>query len=240
MNKRLIISEEEKKEIRNKYSKSNVQEQIMGGNTTGQDDKLTTELIDRTKKLRGGLFKTGSDQVDTNSSEFQQAVKELTPVGNIGNPVEIIGGASSVGSDRGFNNKGLATRRAMNFKTALQNAGVNTKNMFITDVIVGNATERNSTEALQQQYVGYTVRDMDFKIDYQTAIDNTATVRQDIKRPLNLVQTNPEPKPKKDEKGKYFDLRVHYRGDNNVAIKLTSAMMDSIKNNTNVIKVQGI
>jgi hypothetical protein len=46
MNKRLIISEEEKKEIRNKYSNKNVQEQMMGGNTTGQDDKLTTQLID--------------------------------------------------------------------------------------------------------------------------------------------------------------------------------------------------
>jgi hypothetical protein len=240
MNKRLIISEEEKKEIRNKYSKSNVQEQIMGGNTTGQDDKLTSQLVDKTTKLRGGLFKTGSDQVDTNSAEFQKAVNQLTPVGNIGNPVEIIGGASSVGSDRGFNNKGLATRRAMNFKTALQNAGVNTKNMFITNVVVGNATERNSPQALEQQYVGYTVRDTDYKIDYQTAIDNTATVRQDIKRPLNLTQTYPEPKPKKDEKGKYFDLRVHYRGDNNTAVKLTSAMMKSIDGNTSVIKVQGL
>jgi hypothetical protein len=242
MNKRLIISEEEKKEIRNKYSNKNVQEQIMGGNTTGQDDKFTSQLIDKTKKLRGGLFKTGSDQVDTKSREFQQAVRELNPVGNTGNPVEIIGGASSVGSDRGFDNKGLATRRAMNFKTALQNAGVNTQNMIISDVIVGNATERNSPEALQQQYVGYTVRDIDFKIDYQTAIDNTATVKKDIKRQVNLVQTNPEPKPKpkKDEKGKYFDLRVHYRGDNSVAIKLTRDMMSSIQNNDNVIKVQGL
>jgi hypothetical protein len=112
--------------------------------------------------------------------------------------------------------------------------------MIISDVIVGNATERNSPESLQQQYVGYTVRDIGFKIDYQTAIDNTATVRKDIKRQINLVQTNPEPKPKKDEKGKYFDLRVHYRGDNSVAIKLTRDMMNSIQNNSNVIKVQGL
>jgi hypothetical protein len=236
MNKRFIISEEEKKEIRNKYSNKNVQEQIMGGNTTGQDDKLTTELIDRTKKLRGGLFKTGSDQVDTNSPEFQRAVKDLTPVGNTGNPVEIIGGASSVGSDRGFDNKGLATRRAVNFKTALQNAGVNTKNMIISDVIVGNETERNSPEALEQQYVGYTVRDIGFKIDYQTAIDNTATVKKDIKRQYNI----PKPAPKKDEKGNYFDLRIHYRGDNSVATKLARDMMSSIENNNNVIKVQGL
>jgi hypothetical protein len=238
MSKRLIISEDEKNEIRNKYSV--VQEQITGGNTTGQDDKITTQLVDRTKKLRGGLFKTGSDQVDTSSPEFQQAVKDLTAVGNIGNPVEIIGGASSVGADRGFDNKGLATRRALNFKKALKDAGVNTDRMFVTNVVVGNATERNSPDALQQQYVGYTVRDTDYKIDYQTAIDNTATVRQDIKRPLNLTQTYPEPKPKKDEKGKYFDLRVHYRGDNNTAIKLTSAMMKSIDGNTSVIKVQGL
>jgi len=238
MSKRLIISEEEKNEIRNKYSNNNVQEQMTGGNTTGQDDKLISKLVDTTKKLRGGLFKTGSDQVDTSSSEFQQAVRELTPVGNIGNPVEIVGGASSVGSDRGFDNKRLATRRAMNFKTALQNAGVNTKNMFVTDVIVGSATERNSPEALQQQYVSYTVRDTDYKIDYQTAIDNTATVRQDIKRQLNLPQTKPEPKPKKDEKGKYFDLRRFYTGNN--AIQLADEVNKALAGKNGVVKIQGI
>lgn len=242
MSKRLTISEEEKNEIRNKYSKLNLQEQIMGSNTTGQDDRLTTQLVNKTKKLRGGLFKTGSDQVDTSSDEFQQAVKDLTPVGKTGNPVEIIGGASSVGSDRGFDNKGLATRRAMNFKTALQNSGVDTKNMFITDVIVGNSTERNSPDALSQQYVGYTVRDTDYKIDYQSAIDNTATVRQDLKRQLNLPQTKPEPrpKPKNDTKGQYFDLRIYYTGNNKTAIELAKVVTTALDNKPGVIKIQGI
>lgn len=216
----------------------NLHEQMTGGNTTGQDDKLTSQLIDVTKKLRGGLFKTGSDQIDTNSSEFQKAVKELKTVGDVGNPVEIVGGASSVGSDRGFNNKGLATRRAMNFKTALRDAGVNTSKMFVTDVIVGSATERNSPDAIDQQYVGYIVRDTNYKVDYQTAIDNTATVKQDIKKPLNLVQTKPQ--PKKSPQGNYTTFNIFYDTKSTNINKITQMVLSALDGKPGIKKIQGL
>lgn len=236
MGKKIRLTESELYEMVRKVI--GLQEQIMGSDTTGQDDKLTSQLVDTTTKLRGGLFKTGSDQIDTSSAEFQKAVKQLTPVGNIGNPVEIIGGASSVGSDKGFNNKGLATRRALNFKTALQNAGVNTKNMFVTDVIVGSATERNSPEALAQQYVSYTVRDTDYKIDYETAIDNTATARQGLQRQLNLPQTKPE--PKKSPQGNYTTFNIFYDTKKTDINKVTQMVLSALDGKPGITKIQGL
>jgi len=243
MSKRLIISEDEKNEIRNKYSI--VQEQITGGNTTAQDDKFITQLIDKTQELRGGLFKTGSDQVNINSPEFNQAKTELKPVGEKGYPVEIIGGASSVGADRGFDNQGLATRRAFNFKEALKNAGVKTDRMFVTKIDVGSATERNSPEALKQQYVGYTVRKPGVKIDYETAIDNTATVRQDIKRPIKIkdeekVLTYPDPVNKDD---RFFTITIHYNNKktnmNKVYNVLKTKGIDGLDTLPGVTKISG-
>ena len=236
MSKKLIISEEEKKRIIKLY------EQITGGDTNASPDKLTSELVGKTKTLRGGLFITGSDKINVDSEEFKQAVEDLSKASS----ANIVGGASSVGSDRGYDNEGLALRRASNFLNALKSAGVDTSRMEI-DTKVGDATKRNSPEALKQQFVSYTITELSSKTDYISAIDNTATVNPKIQQyNQNKVVTTPDPpKPKKSGNEQFIDVRFFYNSSNdyqkNVSrgIKIMDLLKKGLDSNSAELKKVG-
>jgi len=123
-------------------------------------------------KLDGTLFKLGKDQIDTKSQQFQSALNILKGLGD--SSVEITGGSSAVGNDAGFDNQGLAKRRAENFVKALKNAGVNTANYTIK-ARVGKETVANSEKANQEQFVKISFPKIEQSLVMQPAIDATAT-----------------------------------------------------------------
>lgn len=136
-------------------------------------------------KLDGSLFKLGKDQIDTKSQQFQSALNVLKGLG--GSSVEITGGASAVGNDSGFDNQGLAKRRAENFVKALKDAGVNTTNYTIK-AKVGKETVANSEKANQEQFVKISFPKIEQSLVMQPAIDATATTSgRKIVLPINKV-----------------------------------------------------
>jgi hypothetical protein len=167
--------------------------------------------------LDGTLFKLGVDKVDTNSEQFRNAIQALKSIGT--STVEIEGGASAVGSDRGYDNEALAMRRANNFIKAARDAGV--KAVMTSSNRVGKSTVANSPEANAEQYV---------KIKYKEApmgytvigIDN-ATVAK--KPPMKADEI---PQIKKGETG-YKILKVVFKkgAQNNVMKDLQDLGEDS-------------
>lgn len=121
--------------------------------------------------LDGSLFKNGIAQIDKNNSSYKQAIKQLKKLPS-NMSVDIIGGASAVGGQQGYNNKKLAMLRATNFINAAKSDGV-TIGMTPSGK-VGVATVKDSPEAEKEQFV---------KIDFTkggrfkntTAIDKTRT-----------------------------------------------------------------
>lgn len=220
-------------------SNNELSEQLLGGsNTTGTPGKFDFKLIGKEVKLDGNkLFKTGSADININSDVFKSAVAQLKPAAREGYPIEIIGGASSVGSNRGFDNKGLAKKRAQNFISALKNAGVNGN--FTIDTIVGGATKKDSPEALLQQFVKYVVKDKGgAKLDYETAIDNTAVrIPEDpyLRKQFNRPKGEDEallPKGKETS----FSLKVTHTAPRSIETKMAQAMSKALEPYSQYVK----
>ena len=138
--KRFILTEDDVNQIRGLY---NINEQRMptadelkrlktaqyrggGEGTQGDRDIVTGEFKDILKDLTipSGMFLNGVDKIDTNSTEYKDALNKIKNVlnktkGSI--TIGVQGGASAVGSDRGYNNQALANRRRDNFITAIKN-----------------------------------------------------------------------------------------------------------------------
>jgi hypothetical protein len=108
----------------------------------------------KTMRLSGNLFGNSVDKVDTNSEDFKSAVEALKKNSSElnGSEISITGGASAVGSDRGYDNQSLAKRRAENFIKALKDAGVDTSG-FKPYGKVGIAKVKDSPEAKKEQFV---------------------------------------------------------------------------------------
>jgi hypothetical protein len=132
--------------------------------------------IPQTIEIGSSLFKNGIANIDKTNTGYKDAIAKLKKLPS-GISVDIIGGASKVGSEQGFNNEKLAMLRATNFIKAAQSDGV--KVPMTTSSEVGVATKKNSPDAEKEQFV---------KIEFiktgrsnmTTDIDNT---RVDIKKP---------------------------------------------------------
>ena len=104
-------------------------------------------------------LKTGSDEVDTNSKPYIDLKKKLEMVVSSGNTkgaeVSILGGASGVGTKQGYDNKGLAERRAKKLKDQLIKdiPDLASKVKFKVSGVVGTSDKFNSPEALKEQFV---------------------------------------------------------------------------------------
>jgi hypothetical protein len=191
----------------------NLNEDNIGSAYTRQDQLTFTP--GSTTILDGSLFKLGKDQIDTSNPQFKKAVDLLKPLGT---PIITIqGGASAVGNDRGFDNMGLAKRRAENFVRALKAAGVDTS-LYITKSGVGTATVPNSAEANAEQFVKI-IYTKETRGQYIAAIDNATVKKQII--PINKVV------PPVEVGRDFVILKVFY--DKDTKDKVMSSIVNSTK-----------
>jgi hypothetical protein len=216
--KKIIVSESQIKKLLD----SSINEQLGSGDTNAGPERSTISIVNRPVQMGSNLFKIGSDKINTGSSEFKNALSVLRTVP--GATVQIQGGASAVGSDRGFDNQALAERRATNFVTALKNAGVDTGNYTILSGVVGKSTKANTPEANAEQFVRFTVKPTPgIKFDQKIAIDNTAT-----KLPILPIGTL-KPKTGTGNSQKYF---VIFKFDYDTSVSNVAEIYNSVKNAT--------
>jgi hypothetical protein len=198
----------------------NLNEDNIGSAYTRQDQLTFTP--GSTTILDGSLFKLGKDQIDTNNSQFKKAVDLLKPLGT---PIITIqGGASAVGNDKGFDNMGLAKRRAENFVRALKAAGVDTS-LYVTKFGVGTATVPNSPEANAEQFVKI-IYTKGPRGQYVGAIDNATVKKQII--PINKVV------PPVEVGRDFVILKVFY--DKDTKDKVMSSVVNSTKSLKAVVR----
>lgn len=107
-------------------------------------------------------IKTGSDQINPTDSKVKKLILDIGSVLNdksVTGKINVIvtGGASAVGSKQGYDNKGLALRRANNLIDLIKKSipGVGKKFTFTPKGVVGgeSTSKLNSPEALKAQFV---------------------------------------------------------------------------------------
>ena len=158
-----------------KFMNGLLSEAIPEGNTNSRRSALDMGFQ---IKIDQSLFKNGLDSIDTQNPQFGEVVAKLKTV-SPNNKITIVGGASAVGSENGYDNISLAKRRAVNFLNALKSNGIDTSR-YTTATQVGKATVKNSPEANAEQFVKIISKAPD-KIE--GAIDNTA-----VEKPQNKMQ----------------------------------------------------
>lgn len=227
--KKIIVSETQIKRLID----SNINEQLKGGVTTGGPDKFEYSIVNRPVKIGANLFKLGSDKINTNSTEFKQALSILRVAP--GAVVEIQGGASKVGRDRGYDNIGLANRRAQNFIAALKNSGVDTSGYKVLGGVEGEATKANSPEANAEQFVKFTVKPTPgLKIDQKIAIDNTAVAMKNL--PIGKLRVKTPEKSSKYAVAFKFDYDTSVTNVAEIYNLVKKATEGKVTNITNVSK----
>lgn len=180
-----------------------INESLGGGRDTTRPNREKTFTYNKTVILDGSLFKLGKDQIDTNNTQFKQAVEILKPLRD--SEIEVTGSASAVGQSTGFDNKKLALARANNFVAALKKAGVDTSNYIIKSKI-GKATVPNSPEADAEQKVEFKLIQAAEGIKWEKAIDNTAIVLPKIGKIKDVL-----PPEIDDTKMEYMVFKVTYK-----------------------------
>jgi hypothetical protein len=125
--------------------------------------------IPQTIDLGSSLFRNGVADIDKTNAGYKEAITKLKKL-EPGISVEVIGGASRVGSDQGFNNEKLAMLRATNFIKAAQSDGV--KVPMTPSGKVGSSKEKNSPAAEKEQFVKIEFTKTG-RSDTTTGIDNT-------------------------------------------------------------------
>jgi hypothetical protein len=132
----------------------------VGGRGTGYHREEVSVKVKNTYNFDKNKMKTGSDDVDITSKEYSDLIIQLRMImknNKIKGPINVTvtGGASSVGSSSGYDNKALANRRANKLIDQLKKdiPNITSKFKFIVKGVVGGATKLNSPEAMSQQFV---------------------------------------------------------------------------------------
>jgi len=188
----------------------------------GQDSQLNLtpgELKSKTKvkqmpvTMGSGLFENGVDTIDKNSQEFKTGLDSLIKAlskTELPIDVTIIGGASKVGADKGYNNQALAKRRADNFLRAVGESLPPEKFKrikFKVSAKIGGATIKNSPEAKKEQFVqivypvGIEVTQLD---SLTTARDATST---GLNRQYDVERTKTDP----TTDNPYMIVKIYYK-----------------------------
>lgn len=129
------------------------------GNKLGTGYRKKTATQNQVYTFDNTNMKTGTDTIDTTTRDYSNLlfdIKNILKDKQISSTtVTVTGGASSVGKNRGFDNEALAKRRANNLIAQLKKdiPNIDSKIDFITNTKVGTATEKDSKEALDQQFV---------------------------------------------------------------------------------------
>jgi hypothetical protein len=137
---------DEKKSILEQYSKFMISEQSMGTGGYTPDYQWDSKI---NRLLTANSFKTGKSDIQ-DGPELDNALRFL--MNYSGKPIEIIGGASAVGSDTGFDNKGLATKRAQNLINYAKQKGIDVSEWTINSVV--GVAKNKGAEADAEQFVG--------------------------------------------------------------------------------------
>jgi hypothetical protein len=187
-----------------------------GEGTQGDRDKVTGGFKDVVQDftIPSGMFLNGVDKIDTNSPEFKDAFNKIKNViTTTGGKVDIQaqGGASAVGSSRGYDNKALANRRRDNFINAIKASLGNLSNRinFISkEGQVGKSTTKNSPEANAEQFVKITYPDKIGIYNQKLTVgpESTDVAQGKLRGKDKEGATDPE------EKGNpYMIVKIYYR-----------------------------
>lgn len=213
----------------NFYS-DDLNESLGGGRDNTKEGGVKNFSYSKEVLLDGSLFKLGKDEIDTDNSQFKRAVEILKPMKD--SAMVITGSASAVGSDKGYDNKKLATDRAKNFVAALKAAGVNTSK-YIINSYVGKATVPNSPAANAEQNVKFKIQKDGSAVKFELERDNTAVVVPRIDRikfvaPPIVVGGDHE----------YFVFKLSFKKGNGpqVAAKIAQAAKDTGADLRNITK----
>lgn len=129
------------------------------GNKLGTGYRKKTATQNQVYTFDNTKMKTGTDTIDTTTRDYSNLLFDIETILKDkqipSTTVTVTGGASSVGADRGFDNEALAKRRANNLIAQLKKdiPNIDSKIKFITNTKVGDATKKDSKEALDQQFV---------------------------------------------------------------------------------------
>lgn len=137
-----------------------------------QPSSLTLLQPGQTITLGLNVFETGKSFINKNSQEFKNAIGALVNLPQ-GTTIKVTGGASAVGSSRGYDNKALALRRANNMIAALKGTGKVNQLTFVPEGVVGKNTQYNSPGAKAEQFVKLTREQKTNVAISRPAIDNT-------------------------------------------------------------------
>ena len=140
------LNSDEKQSILEQYSKFMISEQSAGTGGYTPDYQWDSKID---KLLSANSFKTGMSDINQ-GTDLNNAIKYLMNFS--GKPLTIIGGASAVGSNTGFDNKGLAEKRAQNLIKYAKDQGIDTSKWDVKSV-VGKATQKGP-DADAEQFVG--------------------------------------------------------------------------------------
>ena len=150
------------------------------GKGTGYEKEIMTYDTITPITLSKDSFKTGSDQIDASSSEYQKLKQKLSnlPKSDTKLDVKVVGGASSVGSKNGYDNKALALRRANNLVALLKKdiPGIDGRVNFITSGQVQpntNIPESDVALAAQRIDVSFSQKGKG-QVKTPIEVDNTA------------------------------------------------------------------
>jgi len=173
-----LINEQPKPPFDKPYYFGGEREGLGGPRPGGVEEKTKSYTV----KMDGSLFKNGEDKIDTNSDAFKKGLTAISDAAAQsamgGNPasIRIIGGASAVGQKQGYDNKGLAQRRANNFEAIVKTRFPNVK--FSTgEPVVGTATEKNSSAANAEQFVKLVVSGSKTDLSVIQSKDNAVVVK---------------------------------------------------------------
>jgi hypothetical protein len=155
------------------------------GRGTGYHRETLDTQIKNSYNFGKDKMKTGSDDVDVSSPEYNQLKNQLQSIvksRKVNGPVNVTvtGGASAVGNSSGYDNNALAKSRADKLVTQLTKdiPNISNKIKFTTKGIVGKSTKLNSTEAYNEQFV---------KVNFN--VNEINTIKQSIE--LDNLTGNP-------------------------------------------------
>lgn len=182
--------------------------------TPGKTQSKTT-IVQTPITMGAGLFENGVDTIDKSSQEFKSGLNNLTntlsktelPIN-----VTIVGGASRVGEERGYNNEALAKRRADNFLNAIKESLPSAKFNRITFSIktkIGSSKIKNSPEARKEQFVQLT-----YPVGIPVTQSEFITARDATSTGLNRGYDVERPKTDTAPGNPYMIVKIYYPSGN--------------------------
>ena len=169
MKNNFIITEEDKKKILNQHITATKNQYLMvealGGTAMSVEEKMKAKYpngigVPYTVKASGGkAFSNGIDKINDKDPEINEIIKTIEYLltkakGKVN--VNVVGGASAVGTSQGYDNTALAERRRDNLINYLKqtfNDRLSRLNITKGKPVLGKSTVKDSPSAQKEQFV---------------------------------------------------------------------------------------